>query len=410
MNEHRKRGSVALMIGLALPVVIALIALGTEITFLLFKQRQLQAAADASALGGATALQTGHPALAVEARGIAGYLGFVDGTADGTTVVVNNPPTSGPREGSSSAVEVIITQPQSLVLVKVLYSGSFSAAARAVAIAGTGSYCALQLGAAGDVSVSNGAVANMTQCGLAVDGTGSAALSVVGGAQVNALFVSVACTASINNGGSVNPASGLKTSQSNVADPYAAVVLPAFSGCGQGNAKSYGYGTWTLSPGVYCNGLSFSNSAVANLSAGVYFIDRGSFDVAGGANVTGTNVTIVLTSSTGAGYANVEIDNGTTVTLSAPTSGATAGLVFFGDRRSSTGSVTSSIAGGASLAITGAMYLPTQILNWNNGASNTSSTCTELIAGTITLGGANLQINCPAGVAAIGGGNGSLVE
>ena len=39
MNEHRERGSVALMIGLALPVLIAMIALGTEITFLLFKQR-----------------------------------------------------------------------------------------------------------------------------------------------------------------------------------------------------------------------------------------------------------------------------------------------------------------------------------------------------------------------------------
>ena len=103
MSEPRERGSVALMIGLALPVMIAMIALGTEITFLLFKQRQLQAAADASALGGATALQSGHPALAVEARGIAGYLGFIGGAADGTTVVVNNPPASGPQQGSSSA-------------------------------------------------------------------------------------------------------------------------------------------------------------------------------------------------------------------------------------------------------------------------------------------------------------------
>jgi hypothetical protein len=410
VNEHRERGSVALMIGLALPVLIAMIALGTEITFLLFKQRQLQAAADASALGGATALQSGHPALAVEARGIAGYLGFVDGAADGTTVVVNNPPASGPDEGSSGAVEVIITQPQAPVLVQVLYSGSFSAAARAVAVTGTGSYCALQLGASGNVSMSNGAVANFTQCGLAVDGTASTALTVVGGAEVNAQSVSVAGTASINNGGSINPASALKTSQPKVVDPYADVALPAFSGCGEGNSKSYGYGTWTLTQGVYCNGLSFNNGAVATLTAGVYFIDRGTFDVAGGAKVTGTNVTIVLTSSTGSGYANLEIDNGTTVTLSAPTTGATAGLVFFGDRRSAAGSVSSTFAGGTTLDITGAVYLPTQTLDWNNGASNTASTCTELIAGTITLGGANLQINCPSGVAAIGGTNSSLVE
>jgi hypothetical protein len=410
VDENRERGGVALMIGLALPVVIGMIALGTEITFLLFKQRQLQAAADASALGGATALQSGHPALAVEARGIAGFLGFVGGAADGTTVVVNNPPASGPQEGSSKAVEVIITQPQTLVLVNVLYSGSFSAAARAVAVAGTGSYCALQLGAAGNVSMSNGAIANFTQCGLAVDGSGSAALTLVGGAEVNAQSVSVVGTASMSNGGEVNPSSALKTSQPNVPDPYAAVVLPTFSGCGQGNSKGYGIGTWTLNPGVYCNGLTFSNGAVATLSAGVYIIDRGTFDVGGGSKVMGTNVTIVLTSSTGSGYANAEIDNGTTVTLSAPTTGATAGLVFFGDRRSSAGSVTTVIAGGASLDITGAIYLPTQTLNWNNGASNTSSTCTELVAETITLGAANLQIGCPTGVTAIGGTNSNLVE
>jgi hypothetical protein len=258
--------------------------------------------------------------------------------------------------------------------------------------------------------MSNGAVANFTQCGLAVDGTGAAALTLVGGAEVNAQSVSVAGTASMTNGASINPASALKTSQPNVADPYAAVALPAFSGCGQGNDKGYGNGTWTLSPGVYCNGLTFSNGAIATLSAGVYFIDRGTFDVGGGSKVTGANVTIVLTSSTGSGYANAEIDNGTTVTLSAPTTGATAGLVFFADRRSAAGSVTTVIAGGASLDITGAIYLPTQTLNWSNGASNTASTCTELIAGTITLGGANLQINCPSGVAAIGGTNSSLVE
>ena len=47
--------------------------------------------------------------------------------------------------------------------------------------------------------------------------------------------------------------------------------------------------------------------------------------------MNGTGVTIVLTGSSG-NYATVTIGNGASVTLSAPTSGATAGIVFFGDR------------------------------------------------------------------------------
>jgi Putative Flp pilus-assembly TadE/G-like len=46
-----RRGSVAVMIDLALPTIIGMVALGTKATFLLFKQRQMQSVADTAALG-----------------------------------------------------------------------------------------------------------------------------------------------------------------------------------------------------------------------------------------------------------------------------------------------------------------------------------------------------------------------
>lgn len=411
MRQPRERGSVAVMIALALPVLIGLVALGTEITLLLFKQRQMQSAADGAALGAATALQSGHPAPGVEARAIAGYLGFVDG-AGGVTITVNTPPLSGPQQGSSGAVEVIIAQPQALSLVTLFYSGTFNVGARAVAIIGSGSYCVLQLGNGGNVRIGNGAVANLNQCGLAVNGSDSQALLVNGGANLNAQSVSVVGGASVNNGGSINPSSALKTSQAPVADPYAGVAIPAYSGCGQGNGlnlSAWKSTPYALSPGVYCNGLSVSNGNSATLAPGVYIIDRGTFSFTG-ANLTGTGVTIVLTSSTGSNYASFVISNGATATLSAPTSGATAGLIFYGDRRAPT-STSSNFAGGAALNFTGAIYLPTETLTWDNGSGNNASTCTELIAGKITLqGGASFQVNCPAGVAAIGATSSDLVE
>ena len=115
--RNSRRGSVAITIGLTLPIVIGTAALGSEITYLLYKHRQMQVVADAAALGGATALQRGYPAAGVEARGISGFLGFVDGSASGVTVTVNNPPLSGSQINNRAAVEVIVGQPQTLVMV-----------------------------------------------------------------------------------------------------------------------------------------------------------------------------------------------------------------------------------------------------------------------------------------------------
>lgn len=398
------------MIGITMPVALGMLALGSEITFLLYKQRQMQSVADAAALDAATAVQTGHPAPAVEALGTSGFLGFVNGDASGTTVTVNIPPLSGAHTGNNSAVEVIITQPQTLILASFFHSGLFGVTARAVAIAGSGADCVLQLytGASPGVTISNGAIANFTQCGLAVDSTANAALSMSGGAVLNAPSVSVAGKASVGNGAVINPSSALKTSQPNVTDPYAGVAMPTFSGCSNGTSKQYS-GIQTVSPGVWCNGVSFANGAIITMNPGVYFVNGGTFNVGGGATMTGTGVTIVLTSSTGSNYATATIGNGAIVTLSAPTTGATAGMVFFGDRNAPESHVNT-LGGGAVITVTGVLYFPSQTLNFQNGAAS-SSVCTQIVAGTLTLtGGAAFQNNCPAGVSAIGATKSVLAE
>lgn len=411
---HRsRRGSVAIIVAITMPIAIGMLALGSEIVFLLYKQRQMQSAADAAALGGATALQAGHPTLGIEARGTTGFLGFVDG-AGGVSVAVNRPPLSGVQAGNSSAVEVIIAQPYITKLVSLIYSGPFTVSARAVAIVGGGTACVLQLDstASPGVTMNNGAVVNLTACGLVVDSTSTIALSMSGGAQLNATAVSVVGQALINNGATINPSSALKTSQSSVADPYASVAPPSYSGCSNGTNKSYTHsnaGLQTVNPGVWCNGVSFTNDAIIKMNPGVYVIDRGTFSVGGAVVMTGTGVTIFLTSSTGSSYATATVNNGANVTLSAPTSGATAGIVFFGDRRAPK-SNTIDLSGGAQINVSGALYFPTQKVLFQNGVNNPSG-CTQLIAGTLQLvGGSKFQNNCPAGISGIGSSRSTLVE
>ena len=409
---HERTGSVAIMLGVALPVVIGAAALGTEIAFSLVKYRQLQIVADAAALDGATANQKGYPNFAVEAQAVAASLGAQNGV-NGVTVTANSPPSSGPNVNKSGAVEVIISQPQALSLASLFTSGSFNIIARAVATPGGGAGCVLQLNPATGFTMSNGATATLSSCGLAVDATGSSALTMTGGTVLNAQSVSVAGKASISNGATINPSTALKTGQASVADPYAGVTMPALPGaCSNGISTQYAHsnsGVQTISPGVWCDGVSFTNDANVLLQPGVYYVNGGNFNVGGAVVMNGTGVTIILTSSTSGNYATVTINNGATVTLSAPTSGTTAGIVFFGDRRASATN-SNNFGGGAAVNITGAVYFPSQSVVFQNGASNPSG-CTQLIAGTIQLtGGSRFQATCPTGVAAIGSGTTALVE
>ena len=105
-------GSVAVQIGLGLIALMGMAGLGTEGTFLIFKQRQMQSVADSAALSGAMALNQAYPRdPQSEARAVAAGLGFRHG-ADAISVAVNVPPLTGAQAGNTDAVEVIVTQPQ----------------------------------------------------------------------------------------------------------------------------------------------------------------------------------------------------------------------------------------------------------------------------------------------------------
>ncbi len=81
-RKSSRRGSVAIQMGMLMTVLIGMAALGTEIPYLMYKQRQMQTAADSAALGAAVALTQGYPAIATEADGIAAALGFTNGTGN----------------------------------------------------------------------------------------------------------------------------------------------------------------------------------------------------------------------------------------------------------------------------------------------------------------------------------------
>jgi len=391
-------GSYAILVALLMPVLIGGAALGTEVGLWLYDRDSLQNAADSGAVSGAVAYYGGEndSAIQTETAGIAATYGIVANVAQGITITVNRPPKSGNYTTTGGAVEVIIQRPQARFFTSYWFSGSFNIAARAVAVANGGEGCTLSLDktAAAATKVQGNAKINLIGCDLYDNSSDPGALSVGGSGSVSAQAVDIV-GGSLNGTTGITTQQGLYTGASPATDPYANVSAPKFSGCTQTNYSDNSKNPVTLSPGVYCGGISLNANANVTLNPGVYYLDQGSLSVNGGATLTGTGVTLVFTSSTGSNYATATINGGATVNLSPPTSGATQGIVMFGDRNMPIGT-SFKFNGGASQTLSGAIYIPRGAIDFAGGA-NTATSCTQIIGDTLNFtGNTNLAINCSA--------------
>ena len=147
-----------------------------------------------------------------------------------------------------------------------------------------------------------------------------------------------------------------------------------------------------MSPGRYCGGLNVGASGKVTLSPGTYYMD-GNFPawtgitVATGGSVTGTGVTIVLTSSgLLSNLLNVDLGgllNGGVINLTAPSSGRYAGLVLFADPGATLAIL--SLRGGTQNNFVGTIYAPYSTVLYLLSSGTKTGQCTRLIADTINF-------------------------
>ncbi len=113
-----------------------------------------------------------------------------------------------------------------------------------------------------------------------------------------------------------------------LADPLASRIKPQPSSyCDYLNKMIIG-GTATLTPGTYCGGLYVSQGAVVTLSPGIYYINNGPLMVDTGGSLSGTDAGIYLAGND----ATLYFDGTSTINLSAPRTGALAGLLLWQDK------------------------------------------------------------------------------
>jgi Putative Flp pilus-assembly TadE/G-like len=313
MRRNRETGQALYITIASLVVLMGFLGLGIDLGALRYEERLQQTAADAAAIAGASNLCSvgncsPYGGVTEGAWNASGANGFADNgggnvsdcgssAAVGTVCVqVNNPPQSGPHNGNSNYVEVLVAAVHPTYFMRVLGVSKETVTARAVATnvgGGADADCFYLLGPASaansGLTITGGGRGSIqaSPCGVMDNGDFTSGNSARWRATAGTFAV-----AGKNAGGrnSVQCSSG--------QSPCPAYGVPAAGNPLASLAPTVGAPrTWqnTDGPGTY-NGMSFGNgNATVNLPPGIYVIDGGSFSCRGNQTITGTGVMFYLT-------------------------------------------------------------------------------------------------------------------
>jgi Tfp pilus assembly protein PilX len=402
-----QRGATAITTALVSVVLLGFVGLGTEVGMWYSERRAMQTASDAAAMGGAFKIFKDGEDVAISevqsaAKTDSKRNGFED-LVENVTVTVNRPPTSGENAGNDDAVETIVTKRRPTLLSSFFLGNEVNIEVRSVAtIEVINVYCVMALSPHDDAALFFGGTADvlLKNCGIIVNSDhADGAMTATGASVVGATYADVVGGIDQSNNADLD-FGDVNTGVDPADDPYANLEVPTGSGCDYSNVQINNNQTVTLSPGRYCNGLKILGNGTVHLEAGEYVIVGGVFDVSSQAHITSDpeGVTIFLTGS-GTDYATVTINGGADIKITATTEGQYMGIAFFQDRNApiiDSGS-PNKFNGGSTMEITGAIYIPRQMLTFKGGNGSTG-TCTRIVAYMISFTGeSGLNTDCGYG-------------
>jgi|SRR5580704_334014 hypothetical protein len=382
MKRKSESGQALVFAALALVALTGIAGLGIDMGVLRYERRLQQSAADAAAIAGASNLSYGGVAAGSQAaaasNGFTGATLVTNDTCPATvtalTVVVNNPPQSGPHLNNSKYVEVCVANLQPTYFMRIFGINNETVSARAVATnlsGGTNGGCIYTLGTSGsDISMNGNDKIQAPQCGIIDDG----GLSLNGNDTINAGSIGVAGSYSANGNPSVSPApvTGIPVA----ADPLAYLTAPTGGAC-IADPRFNGNGNKVLNPGNYCHGITINGNVNVTFNSGTYILG-GNFTPNGNGTLSGTGVTFYITSGT------VTLNGNNTFDFSAPTSGSLEGILFW-QAAGDTNGLT--FNGNNSSKLEGALYAPGASITMNG--NNSSALYSIVVAKTLLMNGNN---------------------
>lgn len=423
-----ERGSILTITALTAMLLLSVLGFAIDVGHMWIVRRDLQSAADAAALAAVLEARTcgsltNCQVMQTAAEAALTENGFTATTVltncsgsqgSGVTLVLNNPPCSistDPNLGKTNFAEAIVSQPVSTYFAALAGVRTVTVSARAEAARGVGGPCiyALDPNGAG-ITIVAGVIVK-SRCPVIYESVSSNALSCILGVFLYAPRVSI-------SGGTSGLLCGVtSTPQTHVPapnprDPLAYLSAPSTANdpCGSSSSSPY-YGSSqavnvalagnvVFNPGVYCGGISLTAALLSNVkfNPGTYIL-RDKTNIlgltSGGlnltlntlTNVTGNGVTFYNEGPQGGFSVAQPVSGGSLVSLSnislsAPTSGNYAGILFFQAHGvNSSGLFLANLASSSKLE--GAIYLPDGSLNYGVGAL--SSAYNILVAKYINL-------------------------
>jgi len=338
-----RRGNVAVVTALALPVLGGLASLALVSGEMATRRSGLQDRLDAAVLAGAT--QTGVPEQIASAKGA------FDGN-DSRFVMTASFSSTG--EIVSGAGESTFANPfGGLIGPKTLTVRTTSAARR-----GTVGVCILGLNNLenGSFDINGSVNFQAPTCAVQANSGASRGMTQEGRGVANAAVFAV-------HGGSRTVTFTPREGEERTPDPFAGLPFPEHTACEGGKGANKGLkitASTTLSPGTYCGGIDITGQKVkVTFEPGVYVMADGPLLVRGNAAVEGQEVMVAFTGDD----STLRVWGDSTASFTSPASGTYKNMQFFQDAQSTrAGWVSVGGAGGdeSKLEYDGVAYFPTQ--------------------------------------------------
>ena len=355
------RAQVAALFGLSLLPLLGLTGASVDYTNASAERTRLQAALDAAVLAGAAATTD---QVGTAARTFSGVLGSSSVTP---TFTVNGSTVTG-----SASTEVPAKFLRAFGKTSIPVGASAAAAASVTGTAApSGGVCVLLLdpNASQALLLNSGANINAPDCEFHVKSTGNPAAMFNSGSTFNFKQVCVQGTNVTQNSITIP---NLRVNCPTATDPFAG-QLPTPSTSGNCASNNYNGGNITLAPGIYCN-INFNSITNVTFQPGLYVI-RGTWNVNGGtwscpACTGGAGVTFYFADAN----SKFQFNSGVKATLTAPTTGTYAGLLFFEAPNLSKSDFIFNPSQGFDW--TGLVYLPSRNVTFNSSSQISSGNIT----------------------------------
>lgn len=323
---RNQAANTTMIFGLAAPMLLGGVGASVDYARYVASRSSIQSIADGAALAGVQSLRISTTTSAAVSQIVSSYV--AGQTPAGAPAIA-----ATATVGTGNTVQVQLQQAIPTVTGRFVGMRTMNLAASAKARLSGGSLpnCMIALEAASPSALSF-EEANLSAAGCQIY-SNSAARDGLRAADRAKISAGAVCShGGVKNDGTatINPIAS--TDCPTLADPLAARAQPTVGGCLFNNIK-ISFGMMALVPGVYCGGIQVTGGASVSLLPGVYIIKNGPFNIKANSSLSGTDVTIFLTGSN----ATVEVENKATVNLTAPATGAMAGMLIFEDRASPAG-------------------------------------------------------------------------